>query len=313
MNNYKLLRPLYTLLQTRSLTGSAKRLNVTQSAMSRTLTQIRTAFNDPILIREGNQFVVSAKGEALLKKLPSILATLDDLYDVEVFSPKECSREFTLAYTAFLSEAIVPVICKEIVVQAPNASLYSQLWQEQHIQALSENKIELVASTLDYFPENIYGKKLIDDEYVIIMADSHPLANQAVSQDVYFESKHVLVHGLREMKQYVGELFQQHKKKRKVLAKTPSFTSAIELICQTDALVTAPLHIAGQFIDKLPITIKPLPFELPVHSYYLLWHSKFQNDPAHRWFRDQSFLLLQQHLKETYDVGKLNHHVMDFK
>jgi hypothetical protein len=33
------------------------------------------------------------------------------------------------------------------------------------------------------------------------------------------------------MKQYVGDLFQQHKKKRKVLAKTPSFTSAIELIC----------------------------------------------------------------------------------
>lgn len=52
---------------------------------------------------------------------------------------------------------------------------------------------------------------------------------------------------------------------------------------------------------------------LPVHSYYLLWHSKFQNDPAHRWFRDQSFLLLQQHLKDTYNVGKLNHHVMDFK
>lgn len=133
MNNYKLLRQLYRLLQTRSLTGSAKRLNVTQSAMSRTLTQIRTAFNDPILIREGNQFVVSAKGGALLKKLPSILATLDDLYDVDVFSPKECCREFTLAYTAFLSESIVPVICKEIVVQAPNASLYSQLWQEQHI------------------------------------------------------------------------------------------------------------------------------------------------------------------------------------
>lgn len=303
MNNYKLLRPLYTLLQTRSLTESARQLNVTQSAMSRTLTQIRSAFDDPILIREGNQFVVSEKGEALLKKLPSILATLDGLYDVEIFSPKECTREFSLAYTAFLSESIVPVICKKIVAHAPNASLYAQLWQEQHIQALSDNKIELVASTLDHFPENIYGKKLIDDEYVIIMSDLHPLANQPLSQQAYFESKHVLVHGLREMKQYVGELFQQHKKKRKVLAKTPSFTSAIELVCQTDALVTAPLHIAGQFADKLPITIQPLPFELPLHSYYLLWHSKYQNDFAHRWFREQSFLLLQQHLKETYDAG----------
>ncbi len=158
MNNYKLLRPLYTLLQTRSLTESAKRLNVTQSAMSRTLTQIRTAFNDPMLIREGNQFVVSEKGKKLLKKLPSILATLDDLYDIETFSPKECTREFALAYTAFLSESMVPVICKEIVSQAPNASLYSQLWQEENIQTLSEGKIELVASHWIIFLRIFMGK-----------------------------------------------------------------------------------------------------------------------------------------------------------
>ena len=48
--------------------------------------------------------------------------------------------------------------------------------------------------------------------------------------------KLLLVHGLREMKQYVGDLFQQHKKKRKVLAKTLSFTSAIAFLCLRSAL-----------------------------------------------------------------------------
>ena len=303
MNNYKLLRPLLTLLQTRSLTVSAQQLSVTQSAMSRTLTQIRSAFNDPILIREGKQFIISAKGEDLLIQLPAILETLDALYSEDTFSPLNSSREFTFAYNAFLGDAVVPILAKDISNQAPCASLYCQLWQEENIQKLSESNIELVAATLDYFPDNIYGKKLLDEQYVIIMASSHPLANTLISQQDYFESKHILVHGMREMKQHVKEQFQRHHKKRTVLAKTPSFASAIELMCQIDALITAPLHIAGQYAQNQSITVKPLPFTLPCHSYYLLWHSKHQKDLAHRWFREQCFMLLQRHLQTMSQEG----------
>ncbi|MEZ8824055.1 LysR family transcriptional regulator [Vibrio amylolyticus] len=303
MNNYKLLRPLYILLKTGSLTESAKQLNVTQSAMSRTLSQIRTAFNDPILIREGKQFVISAKGQALLEQLPTLLETIDDLYDEEAFIPENCEREFVLAYTGFLSESIVPLICKDILSHAPNASLNGQLWQNQRIQALADSTTELVATTLDYFPENIYGKKLMDDEYVVIVSESHPLSQGAITLDAYFSARHILVHGLREMKQYVGEQFDNHNRQRSVLAKTPSFTSAIELACQTEAMVTAPLHIAGEFANHHPIKIKPLPFELPVHSYYLLWHAKNQKDSAHRWLRDETFLVLQKYLKEKHQLG----------
>ncbi|WP_295898827.1 LysR family transcriptional regulator [uncultured Vibrio sp.] len=303
MNNYKLLRPLHTLLQTGSLTESAKRLNVTQSAMSRTLSQIRTAFNDPILIREGKQFIVSAKGKELLEQLPTLLETIDGLYDDEAFHPESCSREFVVAYTAFLSESIVPLLCKEILSHAPDASLNGQLWQEQPIQTLADSKAELVATTLDYFPENIYGKKLMDDEYVVIMSDSHPLSTAPISLEGYFSARHILVHGLREMKQYVGEQFERHNKPRSILARTPSFTSAIDLACQTDAMVTAPLHIAGEFAQKRSIAIRSLPFTLPEHSYYLLWHAKNQKDPAHRWFRDEVFLVLQHHLKAQHQVG----------
>ncbi len=43
MNNYKLLPALVSILTTKNLTESAKDLNVTQSARSKTLSQIRQA------------------------------------------------------------------------------------------------------------------------------------------------------------------------------------------------------------------------------------------------------------------------------
>ena len=303
MNNYKLLRPLLVLLQTRSLTEAALQLNVTQSAMSRTLSQIRTAFDDPILIREGKQFVVSAKGQQLLAQLPELIGALDELYAAEEFSPHACQREFRLAYMAFLSESSVPLVSSELFKLAPNAGVNGELWQDQNVSVLGDSPIDVLATTLDYFPENISGKKLLEDEYVVLMSGNHSLADASLEMDDYFSASHVMVHGMREMRQYVGEQFEQHKVQRKVIARVPSFTAAMELVCQSDALVTAPLHLAGYFANRFDYVVKPLPFDLPKHSYYLLWHSRHQKDPAHRWFREQSFAALQRHLKLMYASG----------
>ncbi|WP_293132099.1 LysR family transcriptional regulator [Moritella sp.] len=78
MNNYKLLPALMSILQTRNLTESARQLNVTQSAISKTLTQIRAAFDDKIVIREGNQFILTRKGEELKTQLPVLMQTFDN-------------------------------------------------------------------------------------------------------------------------------------------------------------------------------------------------------------------------------------------
>lgn len=296
MHNYKLLKPLLTLLQTRSLTESARRLNVTQSAMSRTLAQIRDAFDDPILVRQGKGFVPTARGESLLEQLPQVIEGLDTLYAQERFEPEACDKQFTLAHSAFLPQSITALICHEIAQHAPNASLCSLMWQQENLDQLLESSVELLAATLDTFPENIYGKKLIQDQYVVIMSPDNPLSDKDLALIDYLEAKHVTVHGMQEMKQLVSEVFIEKQKKRHVLAKVPSFIAAIDIVRQGNGLVTAPLHIAGQYPD---LHICSLPFELPSHTYYLAWHAKHQKDPAHRWYRELSFSALQSYLSQS--------------
>lgn len=304
MHNYKLLHPLLSLLQTRNLTESARQLNVTQSAMSRTLTQIRAAFDDPILIREGKGFVLTAHAETLLVQLPSMIRMLDSLYVKKAFTPSECSRQFNVAYTSFLSSSISPIICANLEKVAPNTRIHSHLWQGGSLSSQEMKNVDLVATLAHQIPENIYGKKLTEDSYVVVMSASNPLAKAPLTIESYANAKHVLVSSISNIKKQVDDVISITGIKRKILALEPSFFSAIKVINSTNAIITMPKHLVAEYCDMFDLIVKPLPFELATHDYYLLWHAKFQHDPEHRWFREFCFPLILKYLENTNQAAK---------
>ncbi|PHM73679.1 HTH-type transcriptional regulator LeuO [Xenorhabdus kozodoii] len=95
---------------------------------------------------------------------------------------------------------------------------------------------------------------------------------------------------------------------RHVYATVPFFQAAIELLLKTDTMLTIPLHIAADFAQHHDLKIKYLPIDIKAQQYYLLWHEKYYQDPAHRWFRDICFPLIKAHLDRTIKLGmKLIH------
>ncbi|MCL1060393.1 LysR substrate-binding domain-containing protein [Shewanella gelidimarina] len=299
MNNYKLLRPLLSLLQTRNLTESAHELNVTQSAMSRTLTKIREAFDDPILIRDGKHFILSQRGEELLLALPNTLESLDSFYIKKQFNPSESSRQFKVAYTSFLSSSISAMVCGRLSEVSPNVSVDSCLWQTGSLAGDDMQKVDLVATLADQIPESIYGKKLFNDSYVVVMARGNPLADGKLTLKRYGNAKHVLVNSITDIKLQVDEVLFESGIERKILTQEASFFSAMKVIVSTEAVMTLPRHILNEYGHFFELAEQPLPFSLDTHDYYLLWHAKYQNDPEHRWFREFCFPLIQNYLQEV--------------
>ncbi|ELB94123.1 LysR family transcriptional regulator [Rhodococcus wratislaviensis IFP 2016] len=54
-----LLVDLDALLSTRSVTEAARRLNLSQSAMSGSLSRLRRLFDDPLMVRNGRVLVLT--------------------------------------------------------------------------------------------------------------------------------------------------------------------------------------------------------------------------------------------------------------
>ena len=62
--DFNLLLALDVLLSEASVAGAARRLNLSTSAMSRTLSRLRDVTGDPILVRAGRNMVLTPWAEA---------------------------------------------------------------------------------------------------------------------------------------------------------------------------------------------------------------------------------------------------------
>lgn len=63
-----LLSALEVLLAAGSVAGAARRLGLSESAMSRTLTRLRAATGDPLLVRAGRQMVLTPYAEEIRER-----------------------------------------------------------------------------------------------------------------------------------------------------------------------------------------------------------------------------------------------------
>lgn len=308
MNNYKLLPALLSIIKTKNLTLSAIELNVTQSAMSKTLKNIRDTFNDPILIKQGNHFILSKRGEKLKHELPPLLQSLDHLYlPSELYIP-DCSRKFSIGSSDYVAQFVLPNICSEMKEQAPHTSIEYLLWQQSWLTQLSDHSVDLISTIADDVPENLYGKVMAEDTHVIVMRENHPLAQSTISVTDYLAEDHIIISGGGDKDSPIDHSLSRMNAKRKVFAKVPFFQAAMELVVKSDSILTTPLHIAANYSHHYAIKVKPLPINMAPHKYYILWHAKHHHDQEHKWFRELCFIKCQNHLKETINLGmKLLH------
>jgi DNA-binding transcriptional LysR family regulator len=75
--------------------------------------------------------------------------------------------------------------------------------------------------------------------------------------------------------------------KRRVVHSVPFFAAAMFAIAKTDLVLTVPRKLAkivrpidGVRLVEPPTEIKPFP-------YFMTWHPRLNDEPAHAWFREQ--------------------------
>src|SRR5262245_14255501 len=95
--NLNLLLALDGLLSERSVTAAAKRVRVTPSAMSHSLSELRHLLGDPLLVRSGRGMVLSPRAETLVGPLHTLLGDIERLLrSGATFDPATAARRFVI-------------------------------------------------------------------------------------------------------------------------------------------------------------------------------------------------------------------------
>ena len=99
--------------------------------------------------------------------------------------------------------------------------------------------------------------------------------------------KHMLISRTGTRTGVIDEWLSARGLERRIALIVPHFLSAPFIVAKTDMLLSLPDRIARQFLALAPLSILPAPIELPVYELVMVWHPLRENDPAHRWLRQQ--------------------------
>ncbi|TVO37605.1 LysR family transcriptional regulator [Vibrio algivorus] len=294
-----LLVALQALIRTKSVTKAALQLNITQSAMSRTLQRLRHQFGDPLFVRTKGGLLPTERTIEMSTSLDCLLQHAETLLNPAAFEPKQANTHFTLMMSDFFSQVFMPPVYKTLFEQAPGVSLTCLNRQPDMMEKLSLGEADLSFSSDVQKPQaDIYAQALGPDRLVTMMRKSHPLANQPLTLDAYCNSAHALISMGGDRAGAIDLALAKIGRKRNVVLRMPHFTAAPYAIEQSDLLLTLPGCLARKMAEHLQVIVMDTPIETATYQYHMVWHARQHNNLAHRWLRTEVQKVLSQAFSE---------------
>ncbi|MEZ4233061.1 MAG: LysR family transcriptional regulator [Polyangiaceae bacterium] len=287
------------LAQTLNVTRAAERLGVTQSAMSHTLRRLRDVTADPLLVRSGNGMVLTPRAEQLLVPVRSALLILQrGLADPREFRARESTRTFCVATPDLFDALAIPPLLERVREEAPSVDVQiTPVQTPQLVQKLETGDVDVAvmprADTLPAqdSPAGLMRRTLFRDNYACFIRADHPaLSRRARSRlrlQQYVKLSHALITPSGRGPGVMDVALAERGLRRRVALRLPTFHSALSIVAQTDLVLTAPAALAALCGAELGLLVLPTPVPLPDHSIDLVWHSRFDADPAGAWLRER--------------------------
>lgn len=268
-----LLVILDALLEEAHVSRAARRLNLSQPAVSSALQRCRALFADPLLERDGSGMRRTARAEALRGPLRHILGEVGGLIAPPETPLKEIVRTINIVSADDPMLMIAPSLIAGLERTAPGVSLVIQPWRgaEAALQSLATGHADLAISV---FPrhDDLNVVTLFEETYVVAMRSDHPAA-AAFDLDAWLAWPHVIVSGRGEGRTPIDDELRRMGRARRIAAVVPSFQLVPPILARTECIALLPRHAVGSAQNTNLIRRAP-PLEVRGFSLELAWHAR---------------------------------------
>ncbi len=287
--NLNALVALDALLSERNVTRAARRVGITQPAMSQSLARLRELFGDPLLVRKGRSMVLTPRAEAMLLPLSDALLSVERALQLGMgFDAATSTRIFKIALTDLSVTMVLPSILRRIGERAPGIRLQAEPLSSGRLSdKLSSGEIDLVIAVYLSTAEGLRSETLLVDDYVCLVRRGHALGRRKrVRIDDYQAHGHVAYTPVGFVPRPMSEAVPGVASAAGIRASVPYLLALPDVVRRTDLVATVPRRLLSAPIDLDGVIMVEAPRELPpvIHSQW--WHPRFDSDPAHQWLRE---------------------------
>lgn len=284
---------LHVLLEERHVTRAARRLGLTQSSMSHRLLRLRDALKDPLLVRAGGTLVPTARAEAIAGPLAAALRALRAAVAPPTpFDPATSRYTLTMALPDLLVP-LVPGFLAELAADAPHVDLRISGVTPGLALALAAGEPALALAPVGFVDDTTIARPLGEIRFGVAARRGHPALDRPLTLARWLAHAHVVVRIGNERANVISDELDRRGLVRRVGVEVPSFLAGLLITARSDLLMNAPIPLVHEVAETLGLVVREAPIALPRVPFALLWHERFQSDPAHRWARERVFAAMR--------------------
>jgi DNA-binding transcriptional LysR family regulator len=282
-----LLAVFQEVYRERQISSAAKRLGLTQSAVSNALARLRRTFGDELFVRTAHGMQPTPFAEQVAGPLGVAMAQVAlALNQRSQFDPATSNRRFVLAMTDVGEVHFMPALIERCRTVAPHVQFSSVRAGSIDLKdELESGRVDLAIGPFDGISEALYQRMLFRQPYVSMIRAGHPLARGKLTLERFVAAEHLLVDATDSPYDRINQLLEQAGIGKTTRFRVPHFTAVPYIVSASDLVVTVPQKLAERAARPFGLKWIVPPLALPMLQTNLFWHRRFHQDPGIQWLR----------------------------
>lgn len=280
-----LLAAFSALMGERSVSGAARRLNLSQPALSAALARLREHFGDELLVLEGRRMFPTPLAESLAPQVEEALHVVGAMLDGSgAFDPATSTRTFRIAASDYVVMVLIRPFVRRLGRIAPRVRIAVELPGERTPARLEEGRVDLVVTPEEFASPRHPVEPAFEERHVLVGWRGNPALAGPVSEAAFDAFDHVgVMLGADTPAAFADRQLDRMGRARRIAVTVPDFSAVPWIVIGTARVGLMHERLARMMAEHLPLAVRDLPFPFPPMREVFQHHRARSRDPGLRW------------------------------
>lgn len=281
----KLLVVFDAVMAERNVTRAARRLGMSQPALSNALGRVRHLLKDQLFTRGADGMQPTPRALALSAPVSEALRRLEATLEPPRFEAGDTDWTFKLGLSDHASIVLLPALLRHLAETGPGVRLTVLPKANDTVAAaLSAGELDLAIGVIPMLPRRFGRMRLFDDAYVCLMRAGHALAQGPFDLAAYAAAEHLAIRPSYAGLSGIDMLARAGGMQRNVTLAVNQFLAVAPLV-RSSNLIASLFGRMTEHLDLTGLVVRELPLPATSVQVVAVWNKTLTNHPAHRWLR----------------------------
>jgi LysR family transcriptional activator of mexEF-oprN operon len=275
------------LMIERNVTRAADRLGRTQSAVSHSLSRLRSLLGDPLLIKAGVRMQPTAFALDLIEQARPMLRGIERVLSPrQVFNPTSSRRVFRLAAPDFMLTLFASVLAR-LRSDAPSVCVEWTAPREPTLLDVAEGQVDVAIVPAQLrLPESVNSEAIGALKWRCFGRQGHP-AFSKWGRKSWSRWPHLAVRVGDSLTSPVNLAAAAAGLERSIAGWVPHFAANAPVLASSDLLATLPSTAMAETLGPYRLDSREDPFPIAPLPHAMIWNSHRSSHPEMTWLRDR--------------------------